>query len=512
MKRRFYHKVLGMIFGLSLFIITEGDRSFASDPQPVPGGKLVYAIPGNPDSLDPQATSGTLTFQHVKSAYDTLLEPDESGKLVPALAESYEFEEQDFTLTFHLRKGVKFHNGDTLTAADIKATFDRILAPESTSPHKSKFKHVKEVKVLDDLTVQFVLDAIDTPLLATLSSGWSAILPKRAIDAKHDFSTHPIGTGPFVFKEWVRDDHLSYTKFPEYWKQGQPYLDEVEFKVVVEPTTQLLGLFVGEFDIIEVVEPFNVPKLTSNPETKLFTHPTGLALVVAMNHARQPLNNLKVRQAICHAIDRQAVLDTAYTGGTVIGSYIDSSSPYYADYSEMYPYDPQKAKQLLTEAGYANGFEVNLRLPQNYSQHVNAGNMVQNMLQQIGITAKIQLVDWATWLSQVYRGKDFDLTIIGHTGKLDPDGRLAGFGDPNQNYINYNNPEVFHLINEAAVTPDFEKRKALYVEVQRLMAEDAMMVFIGTPLGLQGMRSNVAGFRMTYALDTPDFRETFKVK
>jgi peptide/nickel transport system substrate-binding protein len=143
---------------------------------------------------------------------------------------------------------------------------------------------------------------------------------------------------------------------------------------------------------------------------------------------------------------------------------------------------------------------------------VNAGNMVQNMLKQVGIDATIQLVDWGTWLSQVYRGKDFNMTVIGHTGRLDPDGRLKGFGDPDNNYINYENPEVVRLVTEAAKTTDVTERKALYDNVQRLMAEDAMMVFTGTMNGLRGMRSNVYGFRMTYALDTPDFRETYKAE
>ena len=480
--------------------------------EPVTGGKLIYAIPGTPDTLDPQMTSGTLTFQYLKSLYDTLIEPDESGNFAPALAESWEFSEENLTLTFHLRKGVTFHNGDAFTAADVKATFDRILAPDSPSPHKPRLQSVKEIKVLDDATVQFVLTKIYVPLLATIGSGWSAILPKGAIDAGHDFSTNPIGTGPFMFREWIRDDHITLTKFDNYWMEGKPYLDELEIKVVTEPTTQMLGLSVGEFDIIHDVEPHTIPKLTGNPDTTLFTHPTAMALVVAMNHAHPPFDNLLVRQAICHAVDRRALLDIAYTGGDVIGAFIDSGNQYYINLSEMYPFDPQKAKKLLAEAGYPNGFDLTITIPQNYGQHVNAGNMVQNMLTQIGIRAKIQLVDWGTWISQVYRGRDYAMTIIGHTGKLDPDGRLEGFGTPETNYVNYNNPKVTELISKASVTPNEEQRKAMYAEIQTLMAEDAMMVFIGTPLGLRGMRSNVHGFRMTYALDTPDFRDTFKTK
>ncbi|MBD3326713.1 hypothetical protein GF339_19170, partial [candidate division KSB3 bacterium] len=498
--------LVGGMIAITVVLLAVVPSTFAQTPPPASGGKVVYAIPGTPDTLDPQATTGTLTFQSIKSVYDTLLEPDAEGKLVPALAESWELSVPEKILTFHLRPEVTFHDGTPFTAADVKATFDRLLAPESLSPHKPRFQAVDAIEILDDLTIRFTLNELSIPLLATLASGWSAILPKQAIEAGHDFSTHPLGTGPFAFKEWVRDDHLTYEKFPDYWMAGKPYLDEVEFKVVVEPTVQLQGLLVGEFDIIHVVEPHNVPKIERHPEAKVFTHPTGLALVVTMNHARPPLDNLLVRRAICHAVDRQALLDIAYTGGTLIGSFIDVGSPYYADYSEMYPYNPQHAKDLLTEAGYPDGFEVTLTLPQNYTPHVNAGTMVQNMLKQVGIQATIELVDWGTWISQVYRGKDYDMTIIGHTGHLDPDGRLGS----ELAYTNYTNPELFRLIEKAALTPDFDQRKALYDTIQRQLAEEAAMVFIGTMNGLRGMRSNVYGFHMTYALDTPDFRETFK--
>lgn len=511
MNTKFFDNILICCMTISLLFCIS-TVSPAEIPQPVPGGKVVYAIPGNPDTLDPQATTGTLTFQHVKSVYDTLLEPNSEGKLVPALAESWKFSLKEMTLTFALRQDVTFHNGDHFTAADVKATFDRMLSPDSTSPHQDEFEAIEEVKILDDSTVCFVLNRTSIPLLASFASGWGAILPKRAIEEGHDFSTHPLGTGPFMFNEWVRDDHLTYQKFPEYWKKGLPYLDEMELKVVVDPTIQLQGLLIGEFDIIHSLEPHNTPKVKENPETKLFTHPTALALVATMNHARPPLDNVLVRRAISYAIDRRALLDIAYTGGTEIGAFIDSGSPYFSDYSAMYRYNPEKAKALLSEAGYADGFNITITLPQNYTPHVNAGNMIQNMLKQVGIRAEIELVEWGTWLSQVYRGRDYNMTVIGHTGKLDPHGRLKGFGNPEENYANYDNAEVYKLINQAVTEPSFKTRKTIYTRIQRLMAEDAVMVFIGTMDGLRGMRSNVYGFRMTYALDTPDFSETFKVK
>ena len=501
-------KTVTMLGMMAMMCLIGFNEAATQTPEPVRGGKFVYAIPGTPDTLDPQMTTGTLTFQYIKSAYDTLVEPDISGNIAPALAESWEFSPEDLTLTFHLRRGVTFHNGDPLTAADVKATFERLLAPDSASPHKPSFSAVKEIRALDDSTAQFALTKPYFPLIATLASGWSAILPKRAIAEGHDFSTHPLGTGPFVFKEWVRDDHLLYARFDKYWQEGKPYLDELEFKVVIETTTQLMGLQVGELDGIQFVESHTISQIEGNPDTKLFIYPTGMALVVTMNHARPPFDHLNVRQAVCHAIDRQALLDIAYFGGQKTEAFIDASNPYYLQQNERYPFDPQKAKQLLAEAGFPNGFEMTLTLPQNYSPHVNAGSMVQNMLQQVGITAKINLVDWATWISQVYRDKQYDMTIIGHTGQLDPHNRLGS----ELGYTNYQNPKMFALIEQAAATYIPQQRKALYDQIQQMMADDAMMVFTGTPRGLQGIRSNVFGFRITYALETPDFRETFKTK
>ncbi len=507
---RFHTKIFlsVMLCVLSTLLLANVNVLAEEMPEPVAGGTLIYAIPGTPDTLDPQMTSGTLTFQYVKSVYDTLVEADEHGSIVPALAESWTFSPQDLTLSFQLRRGISFHNGDAFTAADVKATFDRLLAEDSASPHQARFSSVEAIDILDEYSVQFVLNKIYVPLISNMGAGASSILPKRAIEEGHDFSTHPIGTGPFAFKEWVRDDHISYTKFADYRVEGKPYLDELELKVVVEPTTQLMGLTVGEFDIIHFVEPHTLPKFESNPDIKLFTHQTALALVVTMNHARPPLDNLLVRRAINHAIDRQTLLDIAYNGGRKIEAFIDSGSPYFLDLPETYSYDPQKAKELLAEAGHIDGFDVTITLPQNYTPHVNAGNMVQNMLQQVGIRAKIELVDWPTWISRVYRGKDYDLTVIGHTGHLDPDGRLGG----EFSYTNYQNPEMFELIEKAATTLIPKQRKMLYEEIQRMMADDAMMVFTGTPQGLRGMRSGVYGFRMTYALDTPDFRDTFKTE
>jgi peptide/nickel transport system substrate-binding protein len=201
MKRTIYFTgwmVLTLLLGVAIMI----------NPAPAEAKNLNFALRGNPDTLDPHKTSGTLTFQTIKSVYDTLAEPDMSGKLVPALAERWQVSEDALTWTFYLRKGVVFHNGDQLTAQDVKATFGRIMDKATASPKAKEFRAITGIEAADDFTVIFKLKEPSSPLLATLASGWGAILPKSLIDAGHDFGNKPIGTGPFKLKEWVRDSRI----------------------------------------------------------------------------------------------------------------------------------------------------------------------------------------------------------------------------------------------------------------------------------------------------------------
>lgn len=504
--RRFVAVLLIGLAGVMGAVAGAQSEAAAASAEPV---IIEFALSGNPDTLDPHKTAGTLTFQTIRSVYDTLVEPDKEGKLVPALAESWTVSADNRVWTFSLRRGVTFHNGDAFTSADVKATLERITDPEIASSKANEFGVIQAIETPDDHTVVLRLAEPHAPLLASLASGWGAILPKGLIDAGHDFGTEPVGTGPFVLKEFVRDNRVVYERNPDYWMAGHPKVDGVNINIITEAAVQLQGLLAGELDIIDTVNDTDIERLRSNAGTKLDQSISALVMVLAMNTSREPLSNLKVRQAVNHAVDKQQVLDVAYNGGEVVGTFMDVSDPYYVDHVSLYPYDPAKARTLLAEAqaeGVDVAAELELALPQNYEKHVKAGEIYHEMLSQVGLNVKIRLVDWSTWISDVYRGGNYDLTAIGHTGKLDPHGRLSGYGIPDKNYVKWENQRVAQVFDQAKSVVDFGERTELYAEGLAIMARQVPHVYVGSPYRYLAMRSNVYEMRMDTKLDTYDFR------
>jgi len=499
----------GLIAGLLAAVLLAALCPF---PAAGRGGVLVFALSGGPDTLDPQKTSATLSFQIMKSLYDTLVEPDDHGILVPDLAQSWTMSADGKQWTFRLKPGVRFHNGKTLDAQDVVATFTRVLDASTASPKRTNYAAIDGVEAVDPLTVRFTLKQAFAPFLAALGQGWGAILPRDAIAAGNDFGGRPIGTGPFRTAEWVRDSYLRLVRFDGYFARGEPALDGVTFRFVSEDAVKTAGLLTGEFDVVDAVDPLEIPRLQSNPGVVLAPRRNATINVVAINNARKPYTDIRVRQALWYAIDRATLLKTAYgSGSTPVAEFMDVSSPFYVDLGDPYPYNPAKAKQLLSEAGLASGFSTDLALPQPYQAHVKAGELLQAMLAQVGIQAKIRVVEFGFWLSRIYGGPhDYDLTIIGHTGKLDPDGRLAGFGDPTTNYVQYNNPQVAALIDAGRFTLRTDLRKRIYAEVLRHMTQDAMMVFLGQPQDYVITRTGVRNVKEMYAIDTYDLRTATK--
>lgn len=479
----------------------------------LPAGALLakdlnFALSGNPDTLDPHKTSGTLTFQTLKSVYDTLAEADQTGKIVPALAESWTVSADWLTWTFKLRQGVVFHNGDKLTSKDVKATFERIRDKATASPKAAEYAAIASIDTPDDTTVVFKLSQPSAPFLAALSSGWGAIMPKSLIDQKWDFATKPVGTGPFVLKEFVRDNRIVLEKNPKYWMAGVPKLDRVIMNVITDPAVQVQGLVSGQVDAVEFVDPVQLPVLKAAKDVTVSQELSALIMVMAMNCSDPVLSNLKVRQAVNYAIDKQLVLDTAYGGGKVIGTFMDAGNDYYKDFTSLYPYNPAKARSLLAEAKIPAGTVFEMVLPSNYDMHVKAGQMYQEMLAKVGLKVNIKLVDWSTWLADVYSGGKYDFTVISHTGKLDPDGTLGGYGGGK--YVKWMNADCLDLINRAKLTADYESRKRLYNQALEIMAREVPFVYLGTSYRYRAFRSNVSEYRMTPMLDTFDFRWTDK--
>ncbi|HZW98846.1 MAG TPA: ABC transporter substrate-binding protein [Trueperaceae bacterium] len=465
---------------------------------------ITMAMAAQPDTLDPQVTSATAAFQVSKSIYDTLVEVDRNGDIVPALAQSYEVAEDSLSYTFHLTEAT-FHDGTALDAQDVVATLQRMLDPETASPKLSEFAAITGVEATDDRTVVVSLSQPAPALIASLASGWGAILPSEKIESGHDFGNQPVGTGPFAFVEWQRDNSVTLNAFADYY-QGAPQVDQVVIRFVPDSAVQLQGLTTGEFDVIDTVASADQATIESNADLALVRDPSGLALVAAINTRREALADPRVRQAFNHAVDSQTVLDVAYGGGTPIGTFMEAGSPWMPDSIEPFAYDPERAQELLNEAG-ASGLSLDMALPQPYENHIQAGQMIQDYLSDVGVSAEIRIVEWGVWLSDVYGGAhDYDLTVIGHTGKLDPTGRLDGYATEADNYPGFDDPEMAAWLESGSQETDPDARRQVYTNVLQRMHDGAPFIYIGTPDRVHARKASLEGFWITPMLDSFDFR------
>jgi len=392
-----------------------------------------------------------------------------------------------------------------LSSADVKASFERLLDPETGSPKASEFAAIESIEIPDSRTVVFRLSEPAAPLLASLASGWGAILPASLIESGHEFAGEPVGTGPFRFVEWVRDSRIVSEKNDRYWMSGHPRVDGVVINIIPETSVQVQGLIRGDLHAIDSVGQQDLPMLDADDNVAVRQDLSALVQVLAMNTARAPMSNLALRQAVNFAIDKQSVMEIAYGGGEVIGTFMDVSDPYYVDFTDLYPYDPSRARQVLADSGADLSEPLVMALPEIYEPHVRAGEMYQAMLEEIGLDVELRLVDWSTWLNDVYRGGNYDFTVIGHTGKLDPDGRLSGYGT-GDSYVHWENPEAAAAIEEGRRVVDFDRRKELYGRALELMAIEVPHVYVGTSYRYIGMRRNVSGLHQDAKLDTFDFR------
>ena len=465
---------------------------------------VTVATSAQPDTLDPHRTSATSAFQTSKSLYDTLVEPDRDGVVVPALAEAWTLTPDGLTLSFTLRSGVRFHDGSELTSADAAASIRRLQA--EASPKANEFAMIEAIATPDDRTLVLTLSRPAPALLDSLASGWGAVLPAALIEAGHDFGNRPIGTGPFVFREWVRDSFVRLAANPDYY-HGAPQVDEVVIRFVSDAAVQWQGLQTGEFHVAVDVASVDWPAIEADARFVLEQGPSGLALVSALNNRRPYLDDARVRRALNYAVDAATIMEVAYGGGFTIGTFMEAGSPWLPDFIEPFPYDPERARELLRAAGVPQGWTLDLALPQPFEPHIVAGQMIQDYLREVGVTTQIRVVEWGVWLGEVFGGpRDFDMTVIGHTGKLDASGRLNGYGHPERTYSGYDNAEVAAWIDRAGVITDPETRRSLYAQALARLHDEAPFVYIGTPFTTFARRADVDGFWITPLLDTFDLR------
>jgi peptide/nickel transport system substrate-binding protein len=434
---------------------------------------LVVGLVDEPLGLDPTVAAPT-TIREVTwlNLYEGLVRLDENGRVLPLLASSWSISDDGLTYSFKLQPGVKFHDGTPFDSSIVKFSLDRARAPDSTNAQKQFFEPIDHVETPDALTAVIKLKHPTGLFLYWLAWGDSIMVAPRSVATN---KTHPIGTGPFKFKRWVQGDRILLERNPDYWQKGKPKLDAVTFRFIGDPQAQAAALRAGDVDSFpefSAAELFGAFQKDSRFATLIGATPN--KLVAGMNNARKPFDDIRVRQALMMAVDRKAVMEGAYSGlGTLIGSHFAPSDEGYIDLTGVLPYDPEKAKKLLAEAGYARGFTFTMKVPQ-MSYATRAAQIMQGMFAEVGVTMNIVPSEFpAKWIQEVFTNTDYDMTIIDHAEPMDID----IYARPKY-YFNYHNPEFNRIVTQAFATSDEKKRDHLLGEAQRILAEQVPALYL----------------------------------
>ena len=455
---------------------------------PASGGSVVFGMTQDLASLDPHANSDAGTRDVVFNLYEGLVKPTSGGEMIPAVAEDYSISDDAKVYTFTLRDGIKFQDGTEVTVQDVKYSIDRYAENQGDS---SAFSVVKEVKIVDDKTVELDLEESYAELLPLLDV---AIIP----ESNPDPAANPIGTGPFGFVSYTPGEKLVLKKNQYYWQEGLPYLDEVTFKFAANVDAAFTELQGGTIDILKYLTDAQVKALAKNPSYNIVEGSMNLVQALFLNNAAEPLSNEKVRQAIYCGINRDAINDFIFAGKShVIGTHmIPAMAFYYNEATEnTYPFDQAHAKELLVEAGYPDGFELEITVPSAYSQHVDTAQIIADQLSQIGIRVKISQVEWNDWKENTYKGRKFQSTVIGFDGTLAPASWLQKYTtSAGNNFINYDNPEYDKTFEEAYNTSDMNEKAELYKKCEQILADTAASVYIQDPANLVAVNKKFAGY------------------
>ena len=455
------------------------------------------------DSLDPHLAVAAGTKEVMFNVFEGLMKPTSTGDLTPAVAESYTVSEDRLTYTFTLREGVKFHNGDEVTAEDVVYSISRCADTTDGTPLVEAFSVIQSVEAVDARTVAITISEPSNEFISYMTT---AILP-----ADYDQQdTAPVGTGPFKFVSRAAQDNIVLEKFDEYW--GTPaYLDKVTFKIMENADSLVMSLQSGAIDLCSHLTSTQVAQLGDDFYVAEGT--MNLVQALYLNNAEKPFDDVRVRQALCYAVDKQGIIDLAFDGyGSPIGSSMYPAFGKYFDESltNYYTKDVEKAKSLLTDAGYPNGFEMTITVPSNYQPHIDTAQVLVEQLKEIGVTAKIELVEWGTWVSDVYAGRQFQSTVVGvDASNMTARALLERFtSDYAKNFINYNNADYDALFQQALTTYDDAGQTAIYKAMEKNLTENAANVYIQDLADLVAVRQGLEGvtFYPIYVLDLSTVR------
>ncbi len=463
---------------------------------------ITIAMQLEPPNLDPTGGAAEAIDSVVYlNIFQGLTRFTSDGSVVPELAESWDISADGLTYTFHLHDGVTFHDGTTLDAEDVRFSLDRARAADSTNAQKGLFAQIADVAVVDPLTVQVTLSQPDGSFLFNMAWGDAVIVAPETAAAN---ATNPVGTGPYRFGQWVQGDRIELVRSDSYWGET-PALASATFRFISDPSAAFAAVMAGDVDVFSgYPAPENLAQFEADPRFQVIVGSTEGETILAMNNRQPPFDNILVRQAVAHAIDRQAIIDGAMFGyGTPIGTHFAPHNPAYVDLTAQSAHDPDRARALLAEAGFPDGFSTTMKLPPpSYARR--GGEIIAAQLREVGIEAEITNVEWAQWLEEVFTAKNYGLTIVSHTEPMD----IGIYGNPDY-YFQYDSEAFRKIMADLTATTDPAKRTGLMQAAERRIADDYVNTYLFQLAALTVAKAGVQGLwanAPVAAMDLADLR------
>lgn len=437
------------------------------------------------DSLNPYKMVSSASEEIMMNVFEGLVMPDVDGGLIPAVAKDYKISEDGLIYTFTIRDNIKFHNGNSLDAKDVEFSLRKMSGKYGDTPAQAMFKNIKDIKITGENEVTVELTQPDSAFIYSMTE---AIVPD---ENKDSLEKNPIGTGAFKVASYDKEQKLVLTKNNDYWGE-KAKIENVEIFVTPNAETAFLKLLSGEINMLPRVDS---KRLNELKDFKTVSGAQNIVQLMALNNKFEPFSHKEVREAINLAIDKDAVINNVMGGlGIKLETNMSPVMKKYCIENIGENREVQKAKELLEKAGYSN-LKFTVKVPSNYIMHVTTAQVIAEQLKEIGVTMNIETVEWATWLSDVYGGRNHEATIVGLTGKLDPYSILRRYvSDYGKNFYNYSNPEYDKLISEAKITADENKRIENYKKAQEILRDEHVAVYIMDPKLITAMDKNIEGF------------------
>lgn len=455
------------------------------------GAVLTAAIAGEPDQLDPHKTTAYFSFQVLENVFDTLVEPDENLEMKPALAESWETSEDNLTWTFRLRQGVQWHDGSPFTSEDVVYSLRRIIDEQLGNAYR--LTAVDTIEAPDPSTVVIRVSRPAANLLASLGGYKGMAIVKRSNVDSGDITRQPIGTGPFRMQNYNAGESITLAANPGFW-DGAPSLGGVTFRFISEGNTAQTALTNGEIHWTDSFEPQQLRPLEANQSVSVGNVPSSDYWYITMNQKKEPWNRVEARQAIAYAIDRAAIVQAVSFGTAVQNQLaIPSESAWYVEYAPFRT-DLNRARELLAQAGVQGG-PVTFMATGEYPETVAVGQLLADVLRPIGFELRIETVDFATWLARQSAG-EWDMLMLGWLGNIDPNDFYYNqhHSGGSNNHQGYSNPRVDQLLDQGSAETDTNRRKDIYGEAARIIADEGSYIYLYNPAVLQAWRDEVTNY------------------